>query len=60
MISTFKIKTTKGVHVQPYSEILLKKGKFINELAFIVKGLRTFSTFGFLPTHKAKRKNQKS
>jgi hypothetical protein len=32
MISTFKIKTTKGIHVQPYSEILLKKGKFINEL----------------------------
>jgi hypothetical protein len=32
MISTFKIKTTKGVHVQPYYEILLKKGKFINEL----------------------------
>jgi hypothetical protein len=37
MISTFKIKTTKGVHVQPYSEILLKKGKFINVLAVIIK-----------------------
>jgi hypothetical protein len=37
MISTFKIKTTKGVHIQPYSEILLKKGKFINVLAVIIK-----------------------
>jgi hypothetical protein len=38
MISTFKIKTTKGVHVQPYYEILLKKGKFINELYEIFIG----------------------
>jgi hypothetical protein len=36
MISTFKIKTTKGIHVQPYSEILLKKGKFINELCVTI------------------------
>jgi hypothetical protein len=37
MISTFKIKTTKGIHVQPYYEILLKKVKFINELQASLK-----------------------
>jgi hypothetical protein len=39
MISTFKIKIIKGIHVQPYSEILLKKGKFINELSEITNFL---------------------
>jgi hypothetical protein len=29
MISTFKIKTIQGVHVQPYSEMLLGKGEFV-------------------------------
>lgn len=32
MISTCKIKTTKGTHSKPYSEIMLNGGWFINEL----------------------------
>lgn len=37
MILTFEIKTTKGTHSQPNSEIMLNGGWFINELVAMRK-----------------------
>ncbi len=37
MTLTFKLKTTKGVHSNPYLEIGLGKGGVINKLSWIKK-----------------------